>query len=241
VRREQSGGAQLFAVPPDPARHVSGVDPTVDADTERRLVQRLQAGDASALDGLMERYSSRLYRLAFGITRSSRDAEEVLQDVFLTVFRKIGSFAQRAKLGTWLYRVTTNAALNKRRGLAATVEVALDDLLPTFLADGHRAGDRSFLLADWSETPEGELLAGEARAALDRALAALPDGYRAVLVLRDVDGLSNEDAADVLGESVPSVKSRLHRARMALREIITRSLAPKQATAMVRGEISRPA
>ena len=213
----------------------------MDGDIELRLVERLQAGDATALEGLMERYSSRLYRLAFGITRNARDAEEVLQDVFLTVFRKIGSFEQRAKLGTWLYRVTTNTALNKRRGLAATVEVALDDLLPTYLDDGHRAGDRSFLLTDWSETPEEELLAGEGRAALDRALAMLPDGYRAVLVLRDVDGLSTEESADALGESVSSVKSRLHRARMALREVITRSLAPKYAPALLRGEVSRPA
>ena len=220
---------------------MTGGNPTVDGDIELRLVERLQAGDATALEGLMERYSSRLYRLAFGITRNARDAEEVLQDVFLTVFRKIGSFEQRAKLGTWLYRVVTNTALNKRRGLAATVEVPLDDLLPTYLDDGHRAGDRSFLLTDWSETPEEELLAGEGRAALDRALAMLPDGYRAVLVLRDVDGLSTEEAADALGESVSSVKSRLHRARMALREIITRSLAPKHALALPRGEVSRPA
>ncbi|OLB09665.1 MAG: hypothetical protein AUG14_03700 [Candidatus Rokubacteria bacterium 13_1_20CM_2_68_19] len=204
---------------------------TVDIDTELRLVEGLQAGDATALEALMERYSSRLYRLAYGITRSSRDAEEVLQDVFLTVFRKIGSFEGRATLGTWLYRVTTNAALNRRRGLAARAEGALDDQLPTFLPDGQRAGDCSFLLADWSGTPEDELLAGEARNAVNRALAGLPDGYRAVLVLRDVDELSSEETADVLRESVPSVKSRLHRARMALRESITRSLAPRHATA----------
>lgn len=183
----------------------------VDTETELRLVKRLQAGDASALEALMKRYSSRIYRLACGITRSSRDAEEVLQDVFLTAFRKIGSFEQRAKLGTWLYRVTVNTALSRRRGLATRAEVALD---------------RSFLLADCSGTPEDELLAGEARAALDRTLADLPDGYRAVLVLRCVDELSTEETADVLGESLASVKSRLHRARLALRESITRVPAP---------------
>jgi len=208
---------------------MTGGDVTVDGEIELRLVQRLQAGDTTALERLMDGYSSRLYRLAFGITRNPRDAEEVIQDVFLTVFRKIESFEQRAKLGTWLYRITTNLALNKRRGLAATVEVPLAELLPTYEADGHRAGDRSFLLADWSGSPEEELMAGEGRAALERALALLPEGYRAVLVLRDVDGLSNEATADVLEESVSSVKSRLHRARMALREIITRSLAPKYA------------
>jgi RNA polymerase sigma-70 factor (ECF subfamily) len=177
---------------------------TVDIETERRLVQRLQVGDASALGALMKRYSSRLYRLACGITRSSRDAEEVLQDVFLT---------ERAALGTWLYRVTVNTALSRRRGLATSAEVPCD---------------RSFLLADWSGTPEDELLAREARNAVNRALAGLPDGYRAVLVLRHLDELSTEETADVLCESVPSVKSRLHRARMAPRESITRGLAPCQ-------------
>src|SRR2546425_8155323 len=97
---------------------MTGGNPTVDADIELRLVERLQAGDATALEGLMERYSSRLYRLAFSITRNARDAEEVLQDVFVTVFRKIGSFEQRAKPRTWVYRGTTHTALDKRRGPA---------------------------------------------------------------------------------------------------------------------------
>src|SRR5258705_7032370 len=203
----------------------------MEPELERALIQKLRAGDAAALEILTSVHASRLYRLAYGITRNDADAEEVVQDVFLTLFRKIDSFEGRAALGSWLYRVTTNAALIKHRGKRATLEVSLDDQLPTFLADGHRAGDRSFLLADWSGTPEEELLGGEARAVLERALAALPDGYRAVLVLRDVDGLSSEETADVLRESVPSVKSRLHRARMALRESITRSLAPRHATA----------
>ncbi len=131
---------------------------TVDIDTELRLVEGLQAGDATALEALMERYSSRLYRLAYGITRSSRDAEEVLQDVFLTVFRKIGSFEGRATLGTWLYRVTTNAALNRRRGLAARAEGALDDQLPTFLADGHRAARNAQAEARVDGAADGEPL-----------------------------------------------------------------------------------
>lgn len=195
----------------------------MEVDTESILVDALRAGDGAALETLVARYSPRLYRLAFGITRNSRDAEEILQDVFLTLYRKIGTFEQRASLGTWLYRVTTNIALNKRRGVAATRELALDGLLPTFLPDGHRAGERSFVLADWSRTPDEELLAGEARSALEHALASLPEGYRAVLVLRDVEELSNEEAAAALGEPVTAVKSRLHRARMALREAITRS------------------
>lgn len=205
----------------------------MDDDVEVTLVERLRAGDRGALEQLMGRYSSRLYRVAFGITRNANDAEEVLQDVFLTLYRKIGTFQRRAALGTWLYRVTTNTALNKRRGLAGRPR-SLDDLLPTFLPDGHRAGDRSFVLADWSRSPDEELLAGEARTVLERALALLPDSYRAVLVLRDVEELSNEETAAALGESVTTVKSRLHRARMALREAITRAFVVREPPASAR-------
>ena len=119
----------------------------------------------------------------------------------------------------------TNAALNKCRGKRREVETSLEELLPAFQADGHREGDRSYLLADWSQNPERELLSGETRRTLERALDALPARYRAVLVLRDVEELSNEEVAELLGESVASVKSRLHRARQALREQLTRSLA----------------
>jgi len=195
-------------------------------DTEVQLIERLRAQDPSVLEILMERHSARVYRVAFGITRNHADAEEIVQDVFLTLFRKVDSFEGRASLSTWLYRVAANAALIKRRGKRAEVEVKLEDYLPTFKADGHREGDRALLLADWSRTPDRELLAGEAREILEEGLALMPDHYRAILVLRDVEEVSNEDVAEILGESVASVKSRLHRARMALREVLTRRLGP---------------
>ncbi len=198
-----------------------------DLVTDLALVERLRAQDDSALEALMERYSSRLYRVAFGITRSHAEAEEVVQDTFLTLFRKIDTFEGRAALGTWLYRIAANAALIKRRGKRVELEVSLEDCLPTFLADGHREGDRTWLLADWSQTPEDELLSGEAREILEQALDRLPEHYRALLVLRDVEELSNEEVAGILGESVSSIKSRLHRARMALREILTRRLGDR--------------
>jgi RNA polymerase sigma-70 factor, ECF subfamily len=194
------------------------------AANDTALVERLRARDAGALEILMERHSSRLYRVAFGITRNHAEAEEVVQDVFLTLFRKVDGFDGRAALGTWLYRVATNAALIKRRGKRAELETSLDECLPTFRADGHREGDRAWVVADWSQSPESELLTGEARKILDEALDRLPEHYRALLVLRDVEELSNEEVAEALGESVSTVKSRLHRARMALREILTRRL-----------------
>jgi RNA polymerase sigma-70 factor (ECF subfamily) len=195
-----------------------------EASVDEALIDRLRAHDAAALETLMERHSARVYRVAFGITRNHSEAEEVVQDVFLTLFRKIDMFEGRAALGTWLYRVAANAALIKRRGKRVELETSLEECLPTFRNDGHREGDRAMLVADWSSTPESELLSGEAREILEQALDRMPEHYRALLVLRDVEELANEEVAEILGESVSSVKSRLHRARMALREILTRRL-----------------
>ena len=198
------------------------------AETDALLVELLQRGDASALERLIKRHGSRVYRLVCQITRNEADAEEVVQDVFLTVFRKIRSFEGRAALGSWLYRVATNAALIKRRSRRADREVPLESQLPSFLADGHRAGDPAYLAMDWSATPEAELLSRETREILHRTIDGLPEAYRTVLVLRDVEGLSNEEVAEAVGDSVPAVKSRIHRARMALREELTRHLGSRQ-------------
>jgi RNA polymerase sigma-70 factor, ECF subfamily len=193
-----------------------------DSSSDQDLLAALGCGEPTALEVLAERYGGRIYRLAFGVTRNQGDAEEVLQDVLLTLARKGASFEGRSALASWIYRITTNAALNKRRGKRLEVESPLEELLPAFKADGHRAGERSFLLADWSQSPEAECLAGERRRILERAIDTLPEHYRSVLVLRDVEGLTNEEVAEILAESVPSVKSRLHRARMVLREQLTR-------------------
>ena len=191
------------------------------ASTEAELVARLRHRDTGALEVLMQRHAARVYRVAFGITRNQADAEEVVQDVFLSLFEKIGAFEERAALGTWLYRVATNTALLRRRGKRLELEVSLEDHLPAFKEDGHRAGERSFLLADWSATAEDGLLSGETQALVRRAIDLLPPHYRAVVVLRDIEELSNEEIAQILSEPVSSVKSRLHRARMVLREQLT--------------------
>ncbi|MBI4735138.1 MAG: sigma-70 family RNA polymerase sigma factor [candidate division NC10 bacterium] len=199
----------------------------MEREAERSLIQRLRNGDASALEILMGQYASRLYRLSYGITRNEADAEEVVQDAFLALFSKIDTFEERAGLGTWLYRVATNAALMKRRGKRSEHEVSLESMLPQFLADGHRAGDQSLLMADWSQNPEAALRSQETRAIVNRAIDALPEQYRAVLILRDIEGLSNEKVAEALGESVAAVKSRVHRGRMAFREELTRLFGPR--------------
>jgi RNA polymerase sigma-70 factor (ECF subfamily) len=198
----------------------------IKGETEQGVLARLRSGDNAALEFLMERYTSRLYRVAFGITQDAADAEEVVQDVFLTLYNKAHTFEGRAALGSWLYRIATNVALMKRRGRRSDREVALEPVLPTFLPDGHRAGPNDFLLADWSQTPESELLSQETREVVRRAIDALPDQYRAVLILRDIEGLSNEEVAEAVGESLAAAKSRLHRARMALREELTKHFGP---------------
>jgi len=190
--------------------------------SEATLIARLRGRDTGALEVLMERHAARVFRVAFGITRNEADAEEVVQDVFLSLFDKIHTFEERSALGTWLYRVATNTALLRRRGKRLELEVSLEDQLPTFREDGHRAGERSFLLADWSAGAEDEVLSEETHAMVRQAIDMLPAHYRAVVMLRDIEELSNEETAEILGEPVSSVKSRLHRARMALREQITR-------------------
>jgi RNA polymerase sigma-70 factor (ECF subfamily) len=197
----------------------------VDEATDLSLVERVRQGDAAALELLMDRHAARAYRVAYGITRNHADAEEVVQDAFLILYRKAGSFEGRAALGSWLYRVVANAALMKRRGRRPEREISIEERLPRFDEGGARMGDRDFVLADWSQDPEAELLSGETRRILEQSIGALPDDYRAVLLLRDVEGLSSEAVAEIVGISVPAVKSRLHRARMALREDLTRALA----------------
>lgn len=194
---------------------------------DHTLLARASSGDGEALDALMSRYAARIYRLAYGITRSSADAEEVVQDVFLQVVQKGAGFEGRAALGSWIYRITTNVSLNKRRGKRRELETSLDELLPRYRADGHREGDRAFLVSDWSGTPERELLAGESRRILEEAIDRLPDHYRAVLVLKDVEELSNDEVAQIVGDTVAAVKTRLHRARMALRELLTQRLGAR--------------
>jgi RNA polymerase sigma-70 factor, ECF subfamily len=196
---------------------------TTTMTTAEHAIQRLQAGDAAALETLMEVLAPRVYRVAYGITRSASDAEEVVQDVFMTVLKKAQTFAARSAAWTWIYRITTNTALNKRRSRRPDM-ATLESHLPSYTADGHRQGDRTYLLRDWSATPDEVLLSEERRAVLGAALDALPAHYRAVLVLRDVEGLTSEEVADVLGESPSAVKARLHRARMVLREDLTRSM-----------------
>jgi RNA polymerase sigma-70 factor, ECF subfamily len=172
-------------------------------------------GDEPSLEALMSQYAGRVYRLALNITRNAADAEEVVQDVFFTVFRKSATFEGRSAFGTWLYRICINTALNRRRGKRAHVQTSLDELAQSHDDDSVRLARATL---DRSQTPDQRLLRREARAVLNTAIDALPDHYRTVVTLRDVEELPSADVVEVLHESPPCVKTRLHRARLVLRE-----------------------
>jgi len=176
------------------------------------LVERLKVGDEAAFESLLARYQGKVYRLAMSFTRNPEDAEEVLQDVFLTVYRKIGSFDGRSAFGTWLYRIAVNAALMKLRG-RGPIQESLDEYLPQFTQDGRHTR----MVVDWTQGPEEQLLRKERQRIVGEAIEALPPDYKAVLVLRDLEGLSNGEVAEIFETSILAVKARLHRARLVLR------------------------
>jgi RNA polymerase sigma-70 factor (ECF subfamily) len=185
----------------------------VDVD-EHVLIERLQAGDAAAFEALFRRYGAAVSRQAMTLLGNEAEAEEVMQDVFLTLYEKAHTFRGDAALSTWLYRLTANAALSRLRRRKRRPEVALDDYLPQFRDDGHHLVRP---VVDWSQDVERCYAAEELRRLLQQAIEVLRPVDKAVLVLSDVEELSNRDIGDILGLSVQAVKARLHRARLCLR------------------------
>lgn len=179
---------------------------------ERALVERLRAGDKAACAQCIELHSPGVYRLALRLVNDEAEAEDVVQETFLNAFRAIDSFQWRAGLNTWLYRIAYNAAmmrLRRRQPLNVSVDLPTDD-------GESPATPRE--LFDWCCLPERDLESAEARAELEQAIRALPEKLRAVFVLRELEELSTEQAAEALGISPENVKTRLHRARLWLRE-----------------------
>ncbi len=179
-------------------------------DDERELIERLRAGDKAACDQCIERHSAGVYRLALRLVRDEAEAEDVMQETFLNAFRGITRFDGRSSLNTWLYRITYNAALGRLRRYSpetVSVDEAGDDGRPLPRA-----------LFDWCCLPEEDFDTAEAHTELDQAIRELPAGLRAVFVLRELNELSTDETAEALGVSIAAVKTRLHRARLWLRE-----------------------
>jgi RNA polymerase sigma-70 factor (ECF subfamily) len=184
-------------------------------DRDRPLVIALRRGEPTAAEQLVTTYGDRAYRLAIRITGNDADAEEVVQDAFWSVVRKIETFKGESAFGSWLYRIVANAAYQKLRGRRVRrMDLSLDEVLPSF--DEH--GAHAELAADWSPRAEDPSLQTELRTALTSAIDELPATYRAVLILHDVEGLSTGEIGEALRISVANVKSRVHRARLFLRK-----------------------
>jgi RNA polymerase sigma-70 factor (ECF subfamily) len=187
--------------------------PRVDADAE--LVEALRREEPDAADRLVERYGDRVYRLAMRITGLNEDAEEAAQDALWTAARKIQMFKGESAFGSWIYRITANAAYQKlRTRRQKSAEIAMDDVLPSLDGDGRHFEP----MDDWSNRVDEQALQGELRDVLQRAIDGLPADYRTALVLHDIEGLSNPDIAEALNISLPAVKSRVHRSRLFVRK-----------------------
>ena len=184
-------------------------------DVDTSLVEALRRDDPAATDQLVERYGSRVYRLAVRITGVDQDAEEVAQDALWTVVRKIHTFKGESAFGSWVYRIAANTAYEKLRARRRTTnEIALDDVLPSLDADGRHFAP----MEDWSSRVDELAVHGELRRELTAAIEALPPDYRTALVLHDVEGVANSEIAETLGVSLSAVKSRVHRARLFVRQ-----------------------
>lgn len=186
--------------------------------SDEELVRIAQGGDTRAFDELVQRYRDKVYRLSFKILRHEDDAAEALQEAFLSAYKGIGKFKAESTFSTWLYRIATNAALMKYRRRR----------------DGHVSLEQSqsssedaepLQLQDWSALPVDDLLNDELREVMQHGVDRLPEDLRTVFLLRDVEERSNAEVSEILDLSVAAVKSRLHRARLALRSHLNRYFA----------------
>jgi RNA polymerase sigma-70 factor (ECF subfamily) len=189
-----------------------------------RLIARLRRKDSDAVQEIVDRFAPQIYRLAFGITRSPMEAQDVTQDVFITVIRRIEDFRGKSSIQTWIYRIAVNASLDRVRAIQRRKEsMGIDEYLPTFTSEGKIADE----LVDWSEEPLDHLLSEEALLKIQEGIEALPEELRVALVMKDVEGFPLKEIADILELSLPAVKSRVHRARLALRGILSHYFGEK--------------
>ena len=190
---------------------------TPSSTTADDLLTRLQRGDERALSDLADAFGSKIYQLAFRHLRNKEDAEEVTQDVLFKVHRKVGSFRGDAALSSWIYRITFNAAMSRLRTARYQRTQNEDRQRESDDADGIARTDRADV-ADWSRMADEGVLRSQLRRRIIRAILALPAIYRAPVVLRDLQGMSTEEASAMLKVKDQTLKSRLHRGRLILRK-----------------------
>ena len=188
---------------------------------EAPLVAKARAGDAQAFTDLVNQYERKIYRLAKHITQNDEDAEDVLQETFLKAYEHLDTFQGNSKFYTWIVRIAVNESLMKLRKRKGDRTVPLDEPVDT----GEEMVARE--IAVWEDNPEQRYSREEIQQILDDAVQSLKPDFRTVFILRDIEELSTEETAETLGISIPAVKSRLLRARLALREKLTRQFKRK--------------
>ena len=180
------------------------------------LLTRLRAKDDRAFEALVRRYMARLLSVARRFLKNEEDARDAVQDAFVSAFRGIDGFQSGSKLSTWLHRIVVNAALMKLRTRRRHPEEGIDELLPRFQPDGHQVEES----ADWNLSAEDLVAREETRELVRRGIDRLPESYRVVLLMRDIEEMTTEETAKALGITSAAVKVRLHRARQALRKLL---------------------
>lgn len=192
---------------------------------ESELLSRLRAGDPSAFESLICKYGPRMRASALRLLKNEEDADDVLQDAFVSALRSLGSFEGKSHVETWLHRIAINAALMKLRSRRQAPEQELDEeLLPRFARTGAFAEPQR----PWSEIPDEPALRDELCREVRRRIDELPEKYRIPLILRDIEELSNDQVAEALNVSVNAARIRIHRARQALRTLIAPYFAPPE-------------
>jgi RNA polymerase sigma-70 factor, ECF subfamily len=185
-------------------------------EEEVELARRLISGEAEAFDRFVEHFRAKIFHYSWLMCGQREDAEEVSQETLLKVFENFDRLREPERVRPWVFQIAKNACLMKRRKsiFAPSKELSLEEFLP---AMGHEDGHRKLQIADWSALPDRQLLRGEMKSVLDRAIAELPENYKSVVLLRDIEELSTEETAQVLDLTANVVKTRLHRGRLAIR------------------------
>lgn len=196
---------------------------------EALSIEALRAGDRDEFARLVDETSALIYRLALKMLDNPQDAEDVLQETYIKAYRSLKGFDGRSSLSTWLYRIATNEALMLLRR-RKSIEVSIDEPL-----DAGEPEQEPLQIVDWCCMPEEELMTGEARKYLDQAIEELPPSLRVVFLLRDVEGLSTQETEEVLSLSETAVKTRLSRARLRLRELLSGYYGNRMALHMPEG------
>ena len=187
------------------------------ATSDHKLIADFKAGSMDAMDRIVERYENRLFSFGRRMCGNNEDAEDIVQDTFLSAFRYLNDFRGEAKLINWLFKIAARACMRKRRKKKCEPDEHIS--LDSFYPDEDSAG--TYEIPDWSNDPSDNVLRSELRQIIDTAIQSLPPKYRLIFNLRDIQGFSTEETSEILEISVASVKTGLHRARLFMREKIS--------------------